>query len=88
MFKKEDMLPVEDKDFTMQAVYKFGDNYELSVVCGGSISQYEICVFHNGWETPFIGITDGITKDQLDESEVNMIMLKLQMITGHRPVQV
>ena len=88
MFNHIDMLPVSEKDFTHQAVYGFGEHYELSVVHGGSIDGYEICLFHNGIETPFIGITDKITRDKLDESEVNLIMMKLRMITGHSPIQI
>lgn len=88
MFNHIDMLPVSDKDFTHQAVYGFGEHYELSVVHGGSIEGYEICLFHNGMETPFVGITDKITRDRLDESEVKLIMLKLRTITGHRPIQI
>ncbi len=88
MFNHIDMLPVLDKDFTHQAVYSFGEHYELSVVHGELIDGYEICLFHNGMETPFIGITNDITRNRLDESEVNLIITKLRIITGHNPIQI
>ena len=88
-FNKSDLLPVSDKHFTHQAVYEYGDNYELSVVTGGTINGYEICLFHNGLETPMVGITDTSGfKSCLDESSVNLIMLKLTILTGHRPQQI
>ncbi len=88
-FRFSDMLPVEDKHFTLQAVYDYGENYQLSVVFGGEIEGYEICLFHNGLETPMVGITDASGfKSHLDESAVNLIMLKVEILTGHRPQQV
>lgn len=89
MFNPTDMLPVKEKNFTLQAVYEFGEHYELSVVSGGCINGYEICLFHHGRETPFTGMTeDNPTKDGLDESDVILVMSQLRMITGYRPKQV
>lgn len=88
-FKFSDMLSAEDKHFTLQAVYDYGEHYQLSVVYGGDVEGYEICLFHNGLETSMVGITDSSGfKSRLDESAVNLIMLKVEILTGHQPKKV
>lgn len=78
-----------------QCVLSFGDEYELSIISGqGAYSTetapYEIAVIRHGDLTHMPGITDedDTVKGHLTESDVNIIIKKMYLITGKSPVQV
>ena len=78
-----------------QCVLSFGDEYELSIISGqGAYSTetapYEIAVIKHGNITPMPGITDedDTVKGYLTESDVDVIIKKMYLITGKTPVQV
>jgi hypothetical protein len=74
----------------VQAVLKFGEDYELSIVqhsgsYGGKQGLYEIAVFfQDKGQVEMKGITrDGDTvKGYLSEQEVDGIILKMMALTG------
>ena len=78
-----------------QCVLSFGDEYELSVISGQGaysteVSPYEIAVIKHGNITHMPGITDedDTVKGYLTESDVDVIIKKMYLITGKTPVQV
>mgnify|MGYP000105805220 CR=1 FL=1 len=79
----------------VQAVLKFGDDYELSIVSnavsyGGSQGLYEIMAIYKGEQKELPGITnEGDTvKGWLTEKDVDTIIKKMHTITGEIPVQI
>jgi len=79
----------------VQAILKFGDAYELSIIrsdfsYGGSKGLYEIGVFKNGVMEVMPGITaEGDTvKGWLTEKDVNTIIKKMYTVTMDIPVQI
>ena len=78
----------------VQAILDFGD-YELSIIqndCsyGGDRGLYEIAVFKNGDQHELPGVTaEGDTvKGFLTESDVDVILKKMYLITGQEPQQI
>lgn len=79
----------------VQAVIGFGKTYELSIIkhsssYGGKQGLYEIAVFKDGDQAELPGITeDGDTiKGFLNESDVDAIIKKMQLVSGEDGVQV
>jgi hypothetical protein len=77
-----------------QALVNFGNEYQLSVVShassyGGDRGLYEIGVFKNNNMVEMPGITaEGDTvKGFLSESDVDVIIKKMHMVTGAEPTQ-
>jgi len=73
----------------VQALIKFGDEYELYVVShgssyGGAKGLYEIAVFKNSEQTEMVGVThEGDTvKGFLTEEDVTCIIKKMIAVTG------
>lgn len=78
-----------------QALVYFGNEYKLSVVShegsyGGDRGLYEIAVLKNNDMVEMPGITaEGDTvKGFLSESDVNVIIKKMVMVTGAEPTQI
>ena len=78
----------------VQAVLDFG-KYELSIVqnessYGNKQGLYEIAVFKNGEQCELPGVTaEGDTvKGFLTESDVDVILKKMYLITGQEPQQI
>ena len=89
-----EMMPTENPR-GVQAVLKFGDDYELSIVqsdfsYGGKQGKYEIGVFKNGAMTEMPGITNqGDTiRGFLTEEDVNAIIKKMHLASGADPEQI
>lgn len=77
-----------------QVILDFG-NYQLSVVSntfsyGGADGLYEIAVFKNGSQQELPGVTNtgDTVKGYLTETDVDLILKKMYIITGKEPVQV
>jgi len=92
--KDFEMMPTETPN-GVQAVLKFGDAYELSIVqneisYGNKKGLYEIAVFKDAMQTELPGVTnEGDTvKGFLTEKDVDSIIKKLYLITGKQPVQI
>lgn len=93
-FEDFEMMPTKNPD-GVQAILKFGDAYELSIVksdfsYGGKKGLYEIGVFKNGAMIEMPGITqEGDTvKGFLTEEDVNAIIKKMHLVSGADPVQI
>jgi len=93
-FEDIKMMPTEIPN-GVQAILKFGDDYELSIIrsdfsYGGSKGLYEIAVFKNGQLKELPGITrEGDTvKGYLSQEEVMGIVKKMHLVTGKEPKQV
>lgn len=78
-----------------QCVLSFGDEYELSIISGkGAYSAentpYEIAIFKNGELSEMPGITwDGDSvKGYLTETDVDIIIKKMYLLTGKTPRQI
>lgn len=78
-----------------QAVLRFGEAYELSIVqnqssYGSKSGLFEIGVFKDGQMTELPGITKpgDTVKGYLTEKDVDLIIKKMYTITGHEPVQI
>ena len=76
----------------IQAVLKFGDKYELSIVksdfsYGGKNGYYEIAVFKGDDQVILPGITEDYdtVKGWLSQNEVIGIVKKMHLITGADP---
>ena len=76
----------------IQAVFKFGDAYELSIVkndmsYGHRNDLYEIAVFKDGEQTIMPGITEDhdTIKGFLTEDNVMGIIKKMHLVTGTDP---
>jgi len=93
-FKDIEFKPT-DQPKGIQALLKFGDAYELSIIqnensYGNSKGLYEIAVFHNGGLHEMPGITqagDSI-KGFLTEDNVMGIIKKMHLATGAEPTEV
>lgn len=79
----------------VQALMKFGDKYELSIIknrssYGNGMGLYEIAVFHNGDLHEMPGITEegDSVKGFLSEENVVGIIKKMHLVSGADPVQV
>lgn len=79
----------------VQALMKFGDKYELSIIqnessYGNAKGLYEIAVFHNGDLHELPGITEegDSVKGFLTEENVVGIIKKMHLVSGADPVQV
>ena len=79
----------------VQALMKFGDKYELSIIqnessYGNAKGLYEIAVFHNGdlYELPGITEEGDSVKGFLTEENVVGIIKKMHLVSGADPVQV
>ena len=79
----------------IQALMKFGDKYELSIIqnessYGNVKGLYEIAVFHNGDLHELPGITEegDSVKGFLTEENVVGIIKKMHLVSGADPVQV
>ena len=79
----------------IQALMKFGDKYELSIIqnessYGNAKGLYEIAVFHNGDLHELPGITEegDNVKGFLTEENVMGIIKKMHLVSGADPVQV
>lgn len=92
-----DFEMIERADFAghFQCVLGFGDEYELSIIsgkgaCGSTDAPYEISVIKNGGFAELPGITEigDVIKTHLTESEVDVIITKMQAITNKEPVQI
>ena len=77
----------------VQVILDYGD-YELSIVkhsgsYGHTQGKYEIMVFKHGnpHEMPGITNTDDAIKGYLTESDVNVIIKKMYIVTGKSPEQ-
>lgn len=77
-----------------QALMKFGDKYELSIIqnessYGNAKGLYEIAVFHNGglYELPGITEPGDTVKGFLTKENVLGIVKKMHLITGCDPIQ-
>ena len=90
---KFEMLPISDTEILgNQAVISFGE-YELSIIDNGYGKEkglYEIGVFKNGVMTELPGVTaEGDTvKGFLTETDVDVILKKMYLITGVEPQQI
>ena len=78
----------------VQALLGFGD-YKLSIIqnetsYGGGKGLYEIGVFKNNNMVEMPGITakGDTVKGFLTESDVNVIIKKMHMVTGAEPTQI
>lgn len=78
----------------IQVVLDFGE-YELSIVShsgsyGGKQGLYEIAPFKHGDFVEMPGITDedDTVKGYLTESDVNIIIKKMYIVTGKSPEQI
>lgn len=76
----------------IQAVLKFGDKYELSIVksdfsYGGKNGYYEIAVFKGDDQVILPGITEDYdtVKGWLSQNDVIGIVKKMHLITGADP---
>ncbi len=76
----------------IQAVLKFGDKYELSIVksdfsYGGNNGYYEIAVFKGDDQVILPGITEDhdTVKGWLSQNDVIGIVKKMHLITGADP---
>ena len=92
--KDFEMMPTEMPN-GVQAVLKFGDDYELSIIqsdfsYGGTSGLYEIGVFKNGAMTEMPGITaeNDTVRGFLTEEDVNGIISKMFYATGTKPEQI
>ena len=92
--KDFEMMPTESPK-GVQAILKFGDAYELSIIqsefsYGGSKGLYEIAVFKNGAMTEMPGITyeNDTVRGYLTEADVNGIISKMYFATGAKPEQI
>jgi hypothetical protein len=79
----------------IQALMKFGDKYELSIIqnessYGNAKGLYEIAVFHNGDLHELPGITEegDSVKGFLSEENVLGIIKKMHLVSGADPMQV
>jgi len=77
-----------------QALMKFGDKYELSIIqnetsYGNAKGLFEIAVFHNGGLHELPGITEpgDTVKGFLTKENVVGIVKKMHLITGCDPIQ-
>ena len=77
-----------------QALMKFGDKYELSIIqnessYGNAKGLFEIAVFHNGGLHELPGITEpgDTVKGFLTKENVIGIVKKMHLITGCDPIQ-
>ena len=78
----------------VQAILDFG-KYELSIVknessYGNKQGLYEIAVFKNGEQCELPGVTEpgDTVKGFLTESDVDVILKKMYLITGQEPQQI
>ena len=78
-----------------QAILRFGESYELSIIqnqssYGSKNGLFEIGVFKNGQMTEMPGITSpgDTVKGYLTENEVDLVIKKMHTITGAKPVQI
>ena len=87
-------IPFKETDHPdgVQAILKFGDKYELSIVksdfsYGGKNGLYEIGVFQGKEMVTLPGITEDYdsVKGFLSEDEVVGIIKKMHLITGADP---
>ena len=92
--KDFEMMPTEIPN-GVQAILKFGDEYELSIIrsdfsYGGSKGLYEIGVFKNGVMEEMPGITNDndTVKGYLTEADVDCIISKMYFATGANPEQI
>jgi len=92
--KDFEMMPTETPN-GVQAVLKFGDAYELSIVqneisYGNKKGLYEIGVFKNGVMTEMPGITNdnAAVRGYLTEADVDGIISKMFYATGAKPEQI
>jgi len=92
--KDFEMKPTEIPN-GVQAILKFGDAYELSIIqsdfsYGGSKGLYEIGVFKNGVMEEMPGITNDndTVRGYLTEEDVNGIIKKMHLVSGADPVQI
>jgi len=92
--KDFEMKPTEIPN-GVQAILKFGDAYELSIIrsdfsYGGSKGLYEIGVFKDGVMIEMPGITQegDSVKGFLTEEDVNSIIKKMNLVWGADPVQI
>ena len=76
----------------IQALLKFGDKYDLSIIknessYGNDMGLYEIAVFHNGDLHEMPGITEAgdSVKGYLTEENVMGIIKKMHLATGADP---
>ena len=79
----------------VQAILQFGENFELSIVqnessYGNKQGLYEIAVFKNNQMVEMPGITakGDTVKGFLTEEDVDVIIKKMQTITGSDPKQI
>lgn len=92
--KDFEMMPTEATN-GVQAILKFGDAYELSIIrsdfsYGGSKGLYEIGVFKNGVMEEMPGITNenDTVRGWLTEADVDVIISKMFYATGAKPEQI
>lgn len=93
--KSFEMIEQEDVPGLYQCVLEFGDNTQLSIITGigafgGSQGLYEIAVFKDG---DFAGLPGVIAVEEqvrgfLTESDVDIIIKKMFLLTGKTPEQV
>jgi len=85
-FNPDDLIVVDleaEKDFKKQAVYEYGDKFELSVITDNDI-EYGYCLFFCGHE----GYIDTWPTDSLSAEDVDSLMGFLINLTGYKPKQI
>ena len=92
--KDFEMMPTDIPN-GVQAILKFGDAYELSIVksdfsYGGKQGLYEIGVFKNGAMTEMPGITveNDTVRGYLTEEDIDAIIKKMMFACGEKPTQI
>ena len=85
LFNKDDLLVVDkeaEKTFLKQAVYEYGDKFELSVVTNDD-TEYEYCLYFCGHE----GYIESWPKTGLTANDIDKLMTFLISLTGYKPRQ-
>jgi hypothetical protein len=86
LFNPEDLLLVDkeaNKHFLKQAVYQYGDNYELSIVSNDDVFyEYEFLLNSIPNKLRYF------QKSGLKREDVENLMFYVSLITGHSPSQV
>lgn len=85
-FNKNDLITVDSsagKHFAMQAVYSYGEKFELSIITNDNLT-FEYCLFFCGHE----GYIKKWPKNNLTANDVDNLMCFMVGLTGHKPQQV
>lgn len=86
LFNQDDLIVVDleaGKEFKKQAVYGYGDKFELSVITDDD-TEYGYCLFFCGHE----GYIESWPTNSLSAEDIDSLMGFLVNLTGHKPKQV